>query len=285
VAAFRDYMPVTYSGASGIYRSYRWGKNLEVFFLDERSFRSAKASANHQCDDSRGNPDLGPTAPQSARNTFAVIYPPLSQPPKPGCVSAIKDPSRTMLGASQYARFTAALRRSTATFKVIMNEVPIQQFYARPYDRWEGYEAERRKLMDFISSSQIKNVVFLTTDVHASYVNNIKFSTLGEDGPPVDTGILDVTTGPVATKNGHQEIADALGSESSASLYRSVVLKGNPPSGVAMKCAADTVFSYGQVTVTGNALTVQLKDINGQPVKEDPSIGGAQCGPYTINRR
>ena len=29
---------------NGLYRTFRWGKNLELFFLDERSFRSAKAS-------------------------------------------------------------------------------------------------------------------------------------------------------------------------------------------------------------------------------------------------
>ena len=38
--AFRDYNPITYSSKNGIYRSFRWGKNLEIFFLDERSFRS-----------------------------------------------------------------------------------------------------------------------------------------------------------------------------------------------------------------------------------------------------
>src|SRR4051794_9960146 len=225
VSAFRDYMPVTYSSSRGIYRSYRWGKNLEVFFPDERSFRSAKASANHACDDSRGNPDLGPTAPQSARNTFAAIYPPLSQPPKPGCVQKINDPSRTMLGSAQFARFTQALRNSTATFKVVMNEVPIQQFYSLPYDRWEGYEAERRRLMDFISQN-VKNVVFMTTDVHANLVNTIKFSTLGESGPTTDTGIFDITTGPVATMTYHKEIASTLGSEGSANLFRAVVLHG-----------------------------------------------------------
>ena len=45
VTAFRSYMPVTYSAKKGIYRSFKWGKNAEVFFLDERSFRSPKASA------------------------------------------------------------------------------------------------------------------------------------------------------------------------------------------------------------------------------------------------
>ncbi len=40
VAAFTDYTPVTMSKQTGIYRSVQWGKNLEVFFLDDRSFRS-----------------------------------------------------------------------------------------------------------------------------------------------------------------------------------------------------------------------------------------------------
>jgi phosphodiesterase/alkaline phosphatase D-like protein len=285
VKAFRDYMPVTYSSSKGIYRSFRWGKNLEVFMLDERSFRSAKASANHQCDDRNGNPDLGPTAPQSARSTFAAIYPALSDPPKAGCVEKINDPSRTMLGSSQFTRFTNAVKSSTATFKVIMNEVPIQQFYSLPYDRWEGYEAERKRLMDFLATNAVKNVVFLTTDVHANLVNTIKFSTLGESGPPVDTGIFDLSTGPVATMTYHKEIATALGSTGAADLFRAVVLHGGPPTGVAMKCAADDVFSYGQVSVTGSALTIQLKDINGAPVKEDTSIGGAQCGPYVFPKQ
>ena len=41
--AFADYAPVTYSAASGLYRTFRWGKHLELFFLDERSFRSEGA--------------------------------------------------------------------------------------------------------------------------------------------------------------------------------------------------------------------------------------------------
>ena len=113
-----------------------------------------------------------------------------------------------MLGSAQFTRFTNAVKSSTATFKVIMNEVPIQQFYSLPYDRWEGYEAERRRLMDFIANNAVKNTVFLTTDVHANLVNTIKFSTLGENGPPVDTGIFDVTTGPVATMTYHKEVDD-----------------------------------------------------------------------------
>ena len=43
VKAFRNYNPITYSQKNGIYRTFRWGKNLQLFLLDERSFRSSSA--------------------------------------------------------------------------------------------------------------------------------------------------------------------------------------------------------------------------------------------------
>src|SRR5262245_6055974 len=68
VRAFQDYNPVTYSSKNGIYRTMRWGKNLELFFLDERSFRSAKATSGGTCDNPPGSgaPELATTAPTSA---------------------------------------------------------------------------------------------------------------------------------------------------------------------------------------------------------------------------
>ena len=131
VRAFRDYMPVTYSGKNGIYRTARWGKNLEMFFLDQRSFRSAKASANHVCDND-GSPDLAPTAPQSTRNFFSALVPSLANPVSQGCKNKINDPNRTYLGSHQLQRFIYEVKHSTARWKVVMNELPIQQYYALP---------------------------------------------------------------------------------------------------------------------------------------------------------
>ena len=68
VRAFRDYSPVAYGRDLGLYRSVRWGRHLELFFLDQRSFRSGKATA------SCGN-DLAPTAPQPVRDAFAALLP------------------------------------------------------------------------------------------------------------------------------------------------------------------------------------------------------------------
>ena len=171
VRAFRDYSPVAYSPDLGLYRSVRWGRHLELFFLDQRSFRSGKATA--AC----GN-DLAPTAPQAVREAFAALAPGLRNPVPPACLAAINDPSRTMLGARQYEVFTNAIKASKATWKVVVNQVPIQQYYALPYDRWEGYAAERERLLRFLQQNT-KNVVFLTTDTHANLINEVRFRTLG----------------------------------------------------------------------------------------------------------
>jgi phosphodiesterase/alkaline phosphatase D-like protein len=199
----------------------------------------------------------------------------------PQCLATINDPNRTMLGARQYARFTKAVRRSTATFKVVVNEVPIQQFYALPYDRWEGYEAERQKLLTYLKAN-VKNIIFLTTDVHANLVNDARLKTF-EEGGPVDSGILDVTTGPVATKSFPKEIDSATGSAGSGDLVAKVLFKPPPPSGVGMVCAAPDVFSYGEVEVTGRELRVTLKDAAGKPVVDTGT--GKPCAPVLLSKR
>ena len=271
VKAFRNYNPVTYSAKNGIYRTFRWGKNLQLFFLDERSFRSARADYGGACDNppGSGNPDLAPTAPESNRKLFATLAPQLLLAPPPACLAAIEDPNRTMLGQHQREVFERAIKASTATFKVIVNEVPIQQFYALPYDRWEGYAHERTELLTFLKDN-VKNAVFLTTDVHANMVNDARLQTLGPGGP-VNTGITEVTTGPVATKTYAGEINGTVGSESAATAIRAFFFNASPPTGVGMQCSAIDSFSYAQVSVRKTALTVELKDIEGKPVQNSAS--------------
>jgi len=284
VKAFRNYNPITYSKQNGIYRTFRWGRNLQVFFLDERSFRSAKADYGGQCDNppGSGKPDLAPTAPESSRLLFSTIAPQLKTPPPPACVAAINDPNRTMLGQRQREVFEKAIEKSTATFKVIMNEVPIQQFYALPYDRWEGYAAERIQLLSFLRD-HVRNAVFLTTDVHANMVNDARLQTL-EAGGPVNSGVTEVTTGPVATKTYAGEINDAIGSPSGATAIRAFFFNAPPPTGVGMQCSGLDEFSYAQVTVGKTQLRIDLKNIEGKPVLNtaDRTKPGEPCAPIII---
>jgi alkaline phosphatase D len=276
VKAFTDYAPVTYTPQNGLYRTFRWGRNVELFFLDERSFRSAKASAGGVCDNG-GAPDLAPTAPAAVRAAFAALIPSLAQPAPAACLAAINDPSRTFLGARQHAMFVKAIRASTATFKVVVNETPIQQFYQLPFDRWEGYAAERAKLLNDLAG--VKNVVFLTTDTHANLIGEVRKQTL-EAGGPIGTGFWEVVTGPVATNTYAKEIDSALGGKPGfGDLVTSLFLKPPPPLGIGMRCAATDVFSYSEVKVTASTLTVTPKTSAGAPVFEKT---GARCAPLVL---
>jgi phosphodiesterase/alkaline phosphatase D-like protein len=273
--AFRDYAPVRWTARDGLYRKFRWGRNLEVFFLDERSFRSANADEGGVCNNPQtGSPDLAPTVPQSMRTAFAPVYPPFAEPVPQACLDRIKDPNRTYLGQRQLARFLRDVKRSTARFKVIMNELAIQQYYLNVYDRWEGFEAERQRVLNSLQG--VKNVIFLSTDVHATLINDARFQTL-EPGGPRNSGITDITVGPVATANFQIEIDDAT-SPGTGALADTAFLTPPPPAGVGMRCSVLNQFSYGQVKVTGNRLTVTPKDIDGNVITDN----GQPCG-VTLN--
>ena len=268
VEAFTDYNPVTYSSANGIYRSARWGKNLEIFFLDTRSFRSTLANYNGNCDNppGSGNPDLAPTAPASTRSLFAPLVPQFNNPPPQSCLDAINDPNRTYLGRPQMEKFKQAIAKSSATFKVIFNELPIQQQYSNPYDRWEGYAAERTEILNFLHDN-VKNVVFLSTDEHANLVLDARFCTL-EDNCPQNSGIYDIVTGPVATATYSDEINTVLDNPNGGSLIQGAFLKPQPPNGIGEECAAIDQYSYAEVEVTKSQLKVDLLDQNGEPVRD-----------------
>jgi phosphodiesterase/alkaline phosphatase D-like protein len=277
VKAFRDYAPVKWSQRNGLFRTVRWGRNLELFFLDERSFRSANADSGGVCDNPQtGRPDFAPTAPQSTRNVFAAVSPSLAQPVSQACLDRIRSEDRTFLGKRQLARFLRAIRRSNARFKVIMNEMPIQQYYVLPYDRWEGFEAERKQVLRELQG--VKNVIFLTTDVHATLINDARFQTL-EPGGPQNSGILDVVVGPVATANFGLEIDQTTGQPGNGKLVDDFFLTPPPPAGVGMQCSIVDQFSYGQVRVTANRLTVTPKGIDGRQQRDD----GRPCGPVVLN--
>jgi hypothetical protein len=209
---------------------------------------------------------VAPTAPQSTRNLFAVVDPSLARPVSQACLDRINSPDRTFLGKRQLNRFLSAIKRSNARFKVIMNEMPIQQYYVLPYDRWEGFEAERDQILRELQS--VKNVVFLTTDVHATLINDARFQTL-ESGGPQNSGIMDVTVGPVATANFALEIDGTTGRQGSGGLVDTAFFTPPPPGGIGMFCSVLDQFSYGQVSVTSNRLTITPKNIDGQTISDN----------------
>jgi alkaline phosphatase D len=275
VKAFREFMPVRYSTKRGDYTHQRWGRNLEVFRLDERSFRSAKASAHHTCDNPQTHqPDLAPTAPQQTRNAFSLLVASFSQPVSQKCKNRINSPKRTFLGVAQRQRFIKDVKASHAKFKVILNELPIQQFYALPYDRWEGYEYERKLVLHALQNAGVKNVVWLATDVHANLVNVVRYQTL-EQGGPKNSPYSEFVTGPVSTMTFKREIDQATGNSSGGDSVDAFFFSQPPPSGPGMPCSNVNVYSYAEVSVTGKSLVVIAKDVKGQVVKDQSD--GTPC--------
>ena len=127
--ALYEYNPIE---RGKLYKSVQHGKHMELFLLDERSFRDANPD--------NSNPD-----------------------------------GIEMLGRKQLAWLKKALKTSRATWKIISTHDPLSIVTGGIDDRdaWGqddpavlGREVQLAEILEFIKDHQIKNVVFLTSDVH-----------------------------------------------------------------------------------------------------------------------
>lgn len=258
--AFLEWMPLTGGeladpscAGDPLFRTFSWGSEVDVIVLDERSCRSADVSAT--C-----GGDLAPTFPAELRTMFG-----LPASPPAGCLDAIFDPTRTMLGPVQLAAFEQALLNSSATFKLVVNEVPIQQFWALPYDRWEGYGAERNEVISFIRGNRITGVGFLTTDNHANFFNDVFIDRFADPEPVAD----EIVTGPIATNTLEQEIINLVGPAGVAAFQAVLGIAG-------VGCRQLDTYAYALVQVDANAgtATVSLRDETGAVLADfgDPTV-------------
>lgn len=99
-----------------------------------------------------------------------------------------------------------ALSESRATFKILMNSVPIADFpgafdLARN-DRWEGYGAQRTEILEHIDREAIRGVLWVAGDFHLASAQRVSGSGAGSTqieilaGPGAQSGnILAATLG------------------------------------------------------------------------------------------
>lgn len=161
--AFRKYMPLRENGGDPmqLYRSVQMGTSAEFFLIDDRQYRSAKYTCCTTASESGFVTTDDDTTCTSGGGGEALV-------PSAACTgpTAMGDPTRTILGATQLAWLENGLLNSTAKFKFIMNGPPITQLSFLPYDRWEAWSVERKAILDYIDANAIKNVVWLSTDFH-----------------------------------------------------------------------------------------------------------------------
>jgi alkaline phosphatase D len=152
--AFFEAMPFFPQGASRIYRGLAFGKTVDLIMLDQRQYRG---------DQPCGDATAAPPCPE-----FAA--------PRP------------FLGPAQMAWAKQRLETSRAAWKVIGNEVMMMNTKVGPttylgFDSWQGYHAEREELLAHIQSKAIKDVVFVTGDIHTFIAGDVR--TQDSTGPTV----------------------------------------------------------------------------------------------------
>jgi alkaline phosphatase D len=137
--AFLEYQPLRINPdePERIYRSWRHGAAFEIFALDMRTYRGAN-SANRQ---------------------------------------TVLNADSAFLGPAQVDWLKSALARSTSTWKVIAADMPIGIVVPDAGGRYEavanrddgpplGRELEIAGLLRFIRDQRIRNVIWITADVH-----------------------------------------------------------------------------------------------------------------------
>ena len=113
------------------------------------------------------------------------------------------DQERTMLGQKQFDWMIKNLKESEQTWKVLGNQVIFSDVNIAPIygaefpknmDAWDGYPAEKRKIIDAIKENNIKDIVFVSGDTHCSWAFEVPVSP-GNYNPRTSEGVVAVEFG------------------------------------------------------------------------------------------
>jgi alkaline phosphatase D len=226
--AFFESMPAFRTGER-LYRTVPYGRTLELFVMDQRSYRD-----NQPCDD-------------------AVV------PPCEGY-----DQPRDFLGRPQMNYIKGALRSSKAAWKIMANEVTIMPTKVLgganyTYDTWTGYPREREELLTYLRGQQIKDVVFITGDIHTFIAGDVRTG----DGQSGDNVAVELVGGSITSQSLGETDIDAGGG---------TVIKGNDANPNTPQALIDALRSlnpqvdnadfdhhgYASCTVTQKELTCEM---------------------------
>ena len=175
--AFFEHMPTlpVKSRGTRIFRSSRFGANVELLLLDERQYRQ-----NQPC----------------GERLLAEACPELTAP-------------RQFLGAGQKRFLKRRLTESRARWKVVANEVMIMNaiFPGDRYiglDSWQGYVQDRSEILRHIAGQAIEGVVFVTGDIHTFVVGEVR------DRPDGAAVAAEFVAGSVTSQGLGEGIGDVL---------------------------------------------------------------------------
>jgi alkaline phosphatase D len=173
--AFYEHMPVRpiLSHPDGplmrVYDRYTFGDLIGISVIDGRQYRSREACYRA--------PDKGGGHLES----------------NAGCPERL-DAGRTMMGFEQEAWLYTALARSKAKWNLIAQDVLMAQLNEKQNgvdefwtDDWDGYPANRARLLKHIHDSKVANPVVASGDIHSFFANDLKLNFDDQSSPIVAT--------------------------------------------------------------------------------------------------
>jgi alkaline phosphatase D len=138
--AYKEWLPVRDFDYTKIYRTMHYGNLVDLYMLDTRvSERELQASV--------GSPE---------------IY----------------NAERKLIGDVQFEWLKAELEASTAQYQILGQQIMFSPLRVAGVpintDQWDGYNAERQRVMDVVKAADnIENFVVLTGDIHTSWAMDI----------------------------------------------------------------------------------------------------------------
>jgi alkaline phosphatase D len=194
--AFYEHMPVRpiLSQPNGpimrVYDRFTFGDLIEISLIDGRQYRSRPAC---YAPPNKGGMHLETDASCPER----------------------REAGRTMMGFAQEAWLYAGLAHAKARWNLIAQDVLMAQYHVKQNDAfafstddWDGYPANRMRLLKRIHDTQVSNPVVIGGDIHSFFANDLRLDFDDQSSPIVATEFV----GTSISSHGppHDIIAQAL---------------------------------------------------------------------------
>lgn len=127
---------------------------------------------------------------------------------------------RTILGDEQETWLVDGLTDSTTRWNVLANQVPFAATDENPNpdvqdfgggDKWDGYRADRERLLDVMAADSDLNPVVITGDVHRNYAYNLKADFSDPDSETVGTEYVGTSASSFGDGSGITQYGPSLG--------------------------------------------------------------------------